>query len=668
MARPLTSMAKRGMRASLEGFERIKAIDVVIFFVLMMMKLIIFDRFVDVPNMAMNVDDVFVALGTIGLVSFWTLLLPPRGRTVALVVLNLLLTFVIYADLIYFRYFQDLISVPVLLQAGQVGELGESISTLVSWADLSLFFDWPFIIAFAVSIFVRRRDEHDSAAAITVQAVRTGKRLIWRKMIFRVSLSLIVFATGLTLVFVPVNIAKKTWAAGLFSGNWWNLSLYNVTGVLGFHGYDAYKYTKENILHNETVPSERIAEAKEWFEQRGAVRGALESDPLFGAYKGSNVILIQLEAFQNFVIGRSINGQEVTPNMNKLVQESLYFDRFYHQTSGGRTSDADLAANISLQPLQSGSVFIRYAQNQFDSLPRTLKDNGYTPNAYHAYNGGFWNRNTMYNGMGYDYFYNKKDFAMDEPLGWSLGDTSFFSQSVSYMEKQKQPFYSFLISLSSHHPFEIPESYQTLDVGEFQGTIFGNYLEAAHYVDQSLGKMIEQLKAAGLWDTSIFMFYGDHDNSINDWAPFETFLGKKLNEVERYNILKQVPLVVHVPGGQLTGTHPEVGGQLDLAPTILHLLGISSKDKYMLGTPLVTEKPLADKRVVIRSGAYTDGNVWYFPSGDGLEENSRCLDATTGEPLDTGACPAGSDARLELVMSDLVIEHDLIREFRKRNP
>ncbi|UVI28215.1 LTA synthase family protein [Paenibacillus spongiae] len=653
MAGPLQN-APRGV------FKRLSSIELPLFFVVMLIKLYMFDRYVNVPYMKMGVDDFIIAIGTLALVSFWTIWLPKRGRIIALILLDLILTFVIYADLVYYRYFQDLITVPVLTQAGQVGSLGESIGSLMKPVDIWFFVDWLILIPLAFYVLFRFKKPVRSTLSFV-------PRNRWRKVITRLSLSLIVFAAGIALVFVPVNIAKKTWASGLFVGNWWNMSLYNVTGVLGFHGYDVYRYANQHWFQSGEAPAEEAAAAKNWFEERGSVRKQLESDKLFGKYKGSNVILIQLEAFQNFVIGQKINGQEVTPNMNKLIGESVYFNRFYHQTSQGRTSDADLAANISLQPLQSGSVFITNAHNQFDSLPATLKDEGYAAAVFHAYEGGFWNRNNMYANMQYDYFYNKKDFQMDEPLGWSLGDESFFQQSVDAMTKEKQPFYSFLISLSSHHPYSLPASYQKLNVGDMQGTIFGDYLQSVHYVDSALGLMIERLKKEGLWDNSIFLFYGDHDNSINDWEPFEKFLGKPLTDMDRQQILKQIPFVVHLPDSANAGIRKEVGGQLDIAPTILHLLGISTADKYMIGTPLIIEKPLEGKKVVFRNGSYTDGSVWYKPSPDGIEANSQCLSADTGEKLDLNACTGGGEeARTEINMSDLVIKYDLIREFRKQ--
>ncbi|EFM12631.1 sulfatase [Paenibacillus curdlanolyticus YK9] len=659
MDRPLQSTARRGLQGSLQFVVRILAADLLCFFLLMMFKLVLFDRYIHVPNMAMSVDDVFVAIGSLALASFWTILLPKRGRTIALVVLNLILTFVVFADLIYFRYFQDLISVPVLTQAGQVESLGDSIDSLLSWKDLWLFVDWPFVIILSILGLRRKPVQHSGLS------FRRSPRL--RRVLFRISFALIVFATGLTLVFVPVNIAKKTWAQGLFVGNWWNLSIYNVTGVLGFHGYDVYRYANQHWIHKAVATDDQVNEAEQWFKERGDVRRTLESDSTFGEYKGSNVIMVQAEAYMNYVIGQSIGGQEITPNLNALIKESAYFDRFYHQTSQGRTSDADFAVQCSVQPQPSGSVFIQYAQNDFDCLPATLKANNYSTSVFHAYDGGFWNRNTMYSRMKYDTFYSRTHFTTEEPLGWSIGDNSFFRQSADVMSEQKQPFYSFLITLSSHHPYALPASYQKLDVGSFKGTMFGDYLQAVHYVDESLGNFVAKLKQEGLWDRSIFLFYGDHDNSIRDWAPFEQLLGKPLNEIQRQQILRQVPFIVHLPDGKHAGTYHNVGGQLDVSPTILHLLGISTAGERKVGTPLILDKPLEGKKVVFRSGAFTDGNVFYMPSSDGIVANGVCYDANTGETTDKAGCTAGAQAaRDELRVSDETVQYNIIGILNKR--
>src|SRR5690606_7235512 len=191
-------------------------------------------------------------------------------------------------------------------------------------------------------------------------------------------------------------------------------------------------------------------------QQRGQERKDLEKDPTLGAYKGKNVLMVQVEALQDFMFNTSIGGKEITPNLNKLMKESAYYSNFYHQTSNGRTSDADFAANCSMQPIMNGSVFIQYSGHTFDCMPNILKDHNYSASVFHAYQGGFWNRNSMYKSMNYDMFYNLKHFVTDESVGWAVGDKSFFRQSMDVLSDQKKPFYGFLITLTSHHPYSMP--------------------------------------------------------------------------------------------------------------------------------------------------------------------------------------------------------------------
>ncbi|OPA81097.1 phosphoglycerol transferase [Paenibacillus selenitireducens] len=648
--------APRVKRIPLHLISRLPYAECMLFIVLIVYKLYLFDRFIAVPLVHMDKWDYVIGIGSIMLCSFWVWLLPKRGRWVSLFLLNLLLSTVFYADLVYYRYFQDFISIPVLLQAGQVSSLGDSIASLITWKDILFFVDLLLLMPITILVWIRVGRQKQRLRPLERQH---GVR--WRKAILRILLSAMIFTLGCVLTFMPIKQATNTWAKGIFAGNWWNVSLYNVTGLIGFHGYDINRYAQENWFSNNMLSAEEEAEVKQWFDAKHQQTDT--KNDLFGAYKGKNIIVIQAEAFQNFMIHQKINGVEITPNLNKLIQESMYFSNFYHQTGQGRTSDADFSSHSSLHPLPTGSVFIRYPNHTYDMLPQILKDNGYATGVYHAYDASFWNRYIMYNHMGYDKFYSKKDFTIDEPLGWSLGDTSFFRQSLAYMEKTAQPFYSFLITLSSHHPYQLPASYQKLDVGEFKGTIFGDYLESVHYVDASLGTMIEQMIADGLWDNTILAFYGDHDNSIRDKAVMEQFLGTPINDLKFEQIMNQVPMLIHLPDGKHAATIDRVGGQLDMTPSLLYLLGIPTDTSYMMGNNLFTED---EKLVVLRSGAFTDGKVYYIPSADGLFKNGTCYDAATGEKQNVSLCQAKADqAKKQLEISDKTITYDLIRKFRE---
>lgn len=605
----------------------------------------------------MNFLDDIIAVGSVILVSFWTLWLPQRARSISLAALNVLLTLLIFSDLVYYRYFGDFITIPVLLQAGQVGELGDSIQSLIHWQDLWLIADWLVWVSVILWSSLRRIHRR-SHTQLSLQS--HGKISSSKAMLKRFITGIAAFIIGFIMTMGPIKHYANTWAGELFEGNWWNMSLYNVTGLLGFHYYDTYRFTKEHLLGKPALSAEEMDEIKEWFNATRPSR--YEPNETYGAYAGSNVVVIQAEAFMNFMIGKSIDGQEITPNFNKLMNESLYFSSFYHQTGQGRTSDADFSSQTSLHPLPTGSVFVRYPEHTYDALPLILKKNGYETSAFHAYEGSFWNRTNMYRELGYDRFYTKKDYILDEPLGWSLGDQSFFRQSLHFMSQNQQPFYSFLITLSSHHPYSLPQKMQSLNTGEFEGTIFGDYLQSVHYVDAALGQFVEEMKEAGLWDNTILYFYGDHDNSITEKADYEKFLGKSLSYLDLHQIMNQVPLLIHLPDGQLTGVHDEPAGQLDMAPSLLHLLGISTEQDYMMGNNLFNSK---ERLIVQRSGAFSSSELYYIPSSDSRFDNGSCYDLNTRELTTVEQCRIPYDeAKKRLSISDAVIASDILTKLR----
>lgn len=633
-------------------------LPVLAFFSLMLWKSIRLNHVLSIPNMATDVSDIIVNIGSLLLVSGWIVWLPRRWRPLALLLLNILLTCILYADLVYYRYFQDFITVPVLMQAFQVSSLGDSIASLISWSDLLFFIDWIVLIPF--TIWAGRRLKHiavqSRSYSFSYQRTNKVKQLIWR-----LTKGLGILFVGYILLFAPIKYATSTWAKGIFTGNWWNASIYNITGLYGFHGYDIYRYVTNNLFANTELTPEEEASIQQWFdEHKQMLKGPAST---FGKYKGKNVIVIQAEAFENFVIGKKINGQEITPNLNALLKDSLYFDRFFHQTGQGRTSDADFGVQASLHPLPTGSVFIRYPDHQYDALPSILSQNGYSTGAYHAYESGFWNRYVMYDHLGYDFFMSKKDYVIDEPLGWSLGDNSFFRQSLERMTAQQSPFYSFMITLSSHHPYKLAQSAQTLDVSPMTDNLFGDYLEAVHYVDYAMGELIKQLKQDGLWEDTILVFYGDHDNSINDRESLEQVVGHTVSDFDAMEMRSQVPLIIHLPDGAESGKVHTVTGQLDIAPTLLHWLGIDPTDKYFMGSNVQAD---GEHLIVLRNGSVTNGEVFYVPSADAVFENGTCYKYETGEEGDLEPCrPLYEEALKRLSISDLLIENDGISQLRK---
>ncbi|WP_422661512.1 LTA synthase family protein [Paenibacillus sp. EC2-1] len=652
---PLYTLSPLGIRDRLRRIFLNRYAAYSLFIIIMLIKLVLFHYNLKVKSIDMNPVDYIIAIGSLLLVSFWTFWLPPRGRIASLMLMNLILTGLIYADLVFYRYFEDFITVPVLMQAGQVGSLGESIRSLIHWQDLFFFIDWIIIVPLTVSLSFRKRRLHSNTRP-SMKPSLSRKNIMVRRFIAG-TLTLLL---GCLLTFAPIKIASKTWAVGLFESNWWNVTLYNVAGLIGFHGYDIYRYSKDNLGPKPVLGQEEVQKIQTWFDEERSNRTVKNNT--FGKYEGSNVIMIQVEAFMNFVVNQSINGQEITPNFNKLIKESMYYSNFYHQTALGRTSDADFVTQSSLLPLPMGSVFTRYANHKYDTIPSILKENGYAANVYHSYDSSFWNRNNVYREMNYDRYYSKKDFVQDEMIGWSVSDASFFKQSLNMMKDVKEPFYSFLITLSSHHPYGIPKEKQKLDTGDFQGTIFGSYLQSMHYVDEALGQFEEQMKSQGLWDNSILLIYGDHDNSIKDEAFYEQFLKHDVTELDMKQIMNQVPLLIHLPDGGQAGVYEEAAGMMNTAPTIYHLLGISQEPYYLMGDSLLSGK---ERLVPFRSGAFSNHDVFFIPAETGSFENGTCYDLSTRNPTDINACKQGyEETKNQLKISDQTITYDLLKQFK----
>ncbi|MDW7668455.1 MAG: sulfatase-like hydrolase/transferase, partial [Bacillota bacterium] len=390
------------------------------------------------------------------------------------------------------------------------------------------------------------------------------------------------------------------------------------------------------------------------------------NDKLLGLAEGRNLIVIQVESLQDMVVNREYNNQEITPNINKLISEdSLYFNSYYQQLGKGNTSDTEFVSNNSIYAPIHGQANELYQDSYFHGLPWILKDEGYTTTALHGYKGDFWNRDNAYPAQGFDEFYSEKDYDFEERLIMGIGDREFFNQSINYMKEFNQPFYSMLITLTSHGPFNLPEHEKALDLeGRDEGTLFGDYLQAANYTDRAIGEFIEDLKEEGMYDNSIIAIYGDHfgitmnDRRIND--RISEFIGKTYD----YDEMLKIPLVINIPGKDINETVEVAGGHVDFMPTILNLMGVESKNPVVFGQDLVN----ADEGFVISQtymikGSYIDDEVVFEMSRDGIFKNSRAWNKETGESVDVEECREGYEKALKLLNESVyILENDIIRQ------
>lgn len=279
-------------------------------------------------------------------------------------------------------------------------------------------------------------------------------------------------------------------------------------GLFSYHIYDA-------VLHSKSKAQRALADGNQLTDIKNYIDDETtpdEKSDLFGIAKDKNVIFISLESLQSFVINNTVNGEEVTPFLNDLIDDSYYFENFYHQTAQGKTSDSEFIVENSLYPSPRGAVYFTHAQNDFHSLPEILGNNGYNSNVFHANNKSFWNRDVMYENTGYDKFFDVNSYDVNEEnsVGWGLKDKEFFSQSMKYLNELPQPFYSKFITLTNHYPFDLEQEDATIEKYDSNSRTLNQYFQTVRYMDEAVEQFFNQLKESGLYEDSIIVLMGDH--------------------------------------------------------------------------------------------------------------------------------------------------------------
>lgn len=572
----------------------------------------------------------FLNLASVLVLSSWTLLLKARTRRWVLLSLLFLHSTLLVSDIWYYRYFGDLLSIILIADVPQMSSVGGGFLTLVAWKDIAFFTD--FLLFFSAFLLFRNKTGTPS-----------------RNVRYRFAGAL--FAGGMITFSAPLlwsYFQKEEW---LVDNPISNMREYYHLGFWGYHGADLINGASR-LAGSSELSSNQLDLLTEAVPE---IEAATIPEEL------PNVILVQLESFQSSVIDQRINGQELTPNLNRLKNETLYFPNFYHQTHEGRTSDAEFITLTSLMPVKSGSVYTQYGDNEFDGLPGHLKRYGYNTAAMHAFEPGFWNRDKVYENIGFDKFYSKEDFSDDEIIGMALNDKDFLSESLGFAAEMDSPFFAFMVALSSHIPYEFPEDQIKLDLSGYDDELLKGYYHTIHYVDEAVGELKDEMQEQGLWDESLVIFYGDHDSGLTQRGTEMANDAGANNIVDLFEIDKGVPLFIKPPGETTGEINETVGGQLDIAPTILDLIGIDSP--YMLGSSLLDAE---ENVTVFRDGSYRFAEYYYKPDLTSTVGNGTCYSTQTSSEVAFENCEGKIEETAEqLRISDLIIHENALEQVRR---
>lgn len=363
-----------------------------------------------------------------------------------------------------------------------------------------------------------------------------------------------------------------------------------------------------------------------------------------GIYKGKNIVFVHMESMMTMFVDMKINGQEVTPTLNKLAKEGIYFNNFYPQVSVGTSSDTEFTLNTSLMPALSGTVFVTYYDRNYLSLEKLLKAQDYYTFSMHGNNASMWNRQAMHKSLGYDKFYSKEYFNVtkENTIGLGISDHDFYEQAIPYLkeiEEENPKFMGTMITLTNHTPWDGGDAYGEFELTKtvertnengtptlvtdqyLEGTKIGNYIRSVHYADKCLGEFIDALYRENIMNNTVFVFYGDHDSKMatkeyNYLYNYDPVIGKIRKEGDEgyidydyyaNELNRKTPLIIWTKDKKHSGKVDYYMGMIDVLPTLGNMFGFSSP--YALGNDIFTVKD--DNVIVFPNGNFLTSNVYY---------------------------------------------------------
>ena len=574
-------------------------------------------RFLTVKNY-FNIKPFIADLGTIIIIGSFSYLFKNKNRYIYLLIMTIIGAFICFSNSIYYNNYLSFISISLIGSITFLKDVGNAVvDNVLELKDFIFFLEVPIFI-------------------IMYKLIGEEKN----KSKFKY-----VFLSGIILLALLAPFYKGKDYARIWKN--WNREYVVMQFGIYIYQIDDFVVSLKPSLVNLFGSDNASKTFREYYSKPNIK----QTNEYTNIFNGKNVIVIHAESLQNFVINKKINGKEITPNLNKLINKSLYFNNFYALDSVGTSSDSEFTFSTSLLPTNNGTVFINYWNRKYESIQKKFNDAGYYTFSMHANNGTFWNRNIMYNSLGYQKFYNyESDYTIDEIIGLGLSDESFFRQSLTKLKEineKGQNFYGTLITLSNHTPFTNEgKDLSNFDVSSYhydkngklitdnylEGTILGSYIKSVHYADKALGEFIDGLEKEGLLENTVLIIYGDHDAKIKK-SQFEYFYNydrktgkviekdsidyKVIDDID-YELLRSVPFIIYSKDIE-PKVISKVSSMLDAFPTIANMFGFETK--YTLGSDIFDDK---DNIVVFPNGNWLTDKMYYDTKRDSfkaLEDN-----------------------------------------------
>ena len=640
----------------------LKNYKLLIFFIFSSLLNAILLRFFTVFNY-FAIKPIIADMGIIFLFVSISFLIKEKYKKKYFIGITTIFTIMFVVNSMYYTFYKSFASVSLLATSVFVVDVGDAIvENVIQVKDL--FFLWQLVGLIALLIYEKKNKIKDDT-------FKVSKKLAKKFALCFVCCFLIVIALS-----KPTDYAK-------FTKEWNRKGMVVDFGVFTFQINDIIQSLKPqfNNLFGHDVAYKKTVE---FYDEYGFNKEEV-SNQFTNIFEGKNLIVIHAESMQTNVMDLEFNGVEVAPNLKKLANEGIYFSNFYSQVGVGTSSDAEFTFSTSLMPSSNGTVFVNYADNEYITIQKLLKEKGYYVFSMHGNNGEFWNREVMHKNMGYDMFFDKDYYVIDETIGLGLSDKSFFRQSVDIIKNIANsydgPIYANLITLTNHTPFSDTDLFDKLDTtlkvningqiverNYINDTVLGNYYQSVHYADSAIGEFINELDEEGLLDNTVIVIYGDHDaridseyyNFLYNYDPYtDTLLnsndvGYTLFNEYVYELDRKVPFIIWTKDTNYSIKIDEPMGMIDALPTLGNMFGFYSP--YQMGNDIFS---IEDNMVVLSDGSFITDKIYYNSSKE--EQFPISKDAINENYVKTRIEKA--DKMIEI--SNYIITYDLINEMSK---
>lgn len=462
------------------------------------------------------------------------------------VIVATLLDILLIVNLMYFRTYYTSIPWDSYFLAGNLSDFTASVFDSLRWIDLG----FPLLTIIFLCL-IRKQNIGETLKNQLRRSIKTASYII---------LIPILLLGGILLYYGGY---KKAYDSLLIDYQTCGTPMYTIFGSL------YYEHVQDVILYTPQIKQE----IEFWLKEHGS---DLQTIP-YKVEARDNCIIILAESFESWVLEKSVEGKEITPNLNRFLKEEnvLYAPYVQTQVKGSRSIDGQLLLHTGLLPINFGAYSARFPHHTYYSIDKAFKE---------KFEGGrtccltvdkkvVWNVAIVAQDFGYDILLDKPYFVLDEKTGprRRLGDLSFLKQcGEKLLDENLFPTNGHTlvqcVTYSGHSPFIIPDRSKRISFSNKIPERLRNYMVVANYTDYAIAQFIKFLRSHRKFDNTMIVITGDHEGFGLTRKPlYEDPIGKNIISPERFTPF----IVLNSP---INLRYEKVMGQIDMYPTLLDLI------------------------------------------------------------------------------------------------